>query len=62
MHLSALLTYLAQNGKHLRPATLRAVKSEARDRLTARLQADRADSELIFTDLFNRCEREIASA
>jgi hypothetical protein len=60
MHLSTFARYLNENAQHLRPATLRAIKSEARDRVTARLRAARADCELTFDDLFERCEREIS--
>lgn len=60
MTLSAFTLYLAQNERHAPPALVAQIKREARQRLTARLQSDRADSILCFADLARRIENAIA--
>lgn len=57
MHTSSFLYYLANETRHVPASVLRAVKEEARSRLMARYAANRADGELTFTDLWERCEK-----
>lgn len=54
MHFSRFATYL--NSTKLPESVRREVRAEAVRRVTERMQAGRADSELTFTDLFERCE------
>lgn len=59
MHFSQFAAYL--NATTLPASLRREVRAEAVRRVTERLQAGRADSELTFTDLFERCEAALLS-
>lgn len=56
MHQSAFINYLNTEARGIPAAVVLQVKREARARIVERLQAGRADCELTFTDLFDRCE------
>jgi hypothetical protein len=60
MHFSQFAAYL--NSTTLPTTLRREVRAEAIRRVTERMQSGRADGELTFTDLFQRCEAVVAGA
>lgn len=56
LHWSEITRYLVANRARVPSTVWQAARAEAIARYSARLQSGRADTELNFIDLFERCE------